>query len=365
MTADHEWLRALSEPRQIVHWSLQDWQRVVRLARRLRLLGRLAESVTAAGLDDTLPQQVQQHLLAERRMSQFRLRALAWTAEQIGNALADSGYPCVLLKGAAYAAQRLPVAPGRLPSDLDVMVPRAALADAQQRLRSQGWTEVELDQHDRHYYSEWSHEVPPMRHPRFGIELDLHHAILPPVARTTVDMIRLFSKVERSGWAHWQVLCPVDQVLHSAAHLFLDSDLRDRLRDLVDLDGLLNHFGQMPGFWSELVDRSREIGLTEPLLLACHYTSTWMRTEIPKDTLLALGRLKPGAVHQRLLLPLLDAVLRPTEPDDNPSWQQVFAANALLARYHLQRMPLRLLLPHLWHKVRSRRHRGADGDDGP
>ena len=31
---------------------------------------------------------------------------------------------------------------------------------------------------------------------------------------------------------------------------------------------------------------------------------------------------------------------------------------------HLHRMPLHLLLPHLWHKARSRRHGQDDGDDG-
>jgi hypothetical protein len=35
-----------------------------------------------------------------------------------------------------------------------------------------------------------------------------------------------------------------------------------------------------------------------------------------------------------------------------PSLRQQFADMVLLARYHRQRMPLRLLVPHLWHKVR-------------
>jgi hypothetical protein len=31
----------------------------------------------------------------------------------------------------------------------------------------------------------------------------------------------------------------------------------------------------------------------------------------------------------------------------------VFASLLLLARYHVTRMPLRLLVPHLWHKWRA------------
>lgn len=357
-----EWLRALAEPAIASTWSIAEAQRVVRLARRLRLLARLAESVLPAGV--ALPEPVLQHLHGERKLSRYRLRLLGWAAENAATALHGAGYPCVLLKGAAYMAQGLPVAAGRLPSDLDLLVPRDTLADAQQRLQAQGWQEVELDEHDRRYYAEWSHEVPPMRHPQHGIELDLHHSILPPVARTTVDASLLLARVQPSGWAGWQVLCPVDQVLHSAAHLFHDSELRDRLRDLVDLDALLRHFAQRPGFWDELVDRAQRLGLQQPLALAVHYTSTWLDTPVPPAARRACLRMGPGPAHRAWLLPLLDAVLTPTEPDELPSWQQDAAATVLLARHHWQRMPLRLLLPHLWHKSRSRRQRQDDGDDG-
>jgi len=60
------------------------------------------------------------------------------------------------------------------------------------------------------------------------------------------------------------------------------------------------------------------------------------------------------------LLPLLGSALMPTEPDDSPSLRQGVAAIALLARYHRQRMPLRLLVPHLWHKLRTARHAADD-----
>lgn len=355
------WLQALQDPQHVHGWSLAEWQRVVRLARRLRLLGRLAEAIGGAGLEPSLPASVQQHLLSERRMSRYRLRVLTWTMERVGSLLLDAPYPVVLLKGAAYWAQGLPIAPGRLPSDLDLLVPRDALPDAQRRLSDDDWAEAELDAHDQHYYREWSHEVPPMRHPQFGIELDLHHAILPPVARTSVDTTLLLQRVIPTDLRPWRVLCPPDQVLHSAAHLFCDSELRDRVRDLVDLDGLLRHFAQRPGFWEDLVDRARELGLVEPLALTVHYTTRWLATPVPAAVKRRLKPLGPQPARQAWLLPLHDAVLTPTEPDAIPSRRQRMAATVLLARHHWRRMPLGLLLPHLWHKAR-RRH-GSDGDD--
>ena len=83
-------------------------------------------------------------------------------------AIQPADYPCVLLKGAAYMAQGLPIAAGRLPSDLDILVPKAALPIAQESLAAAGWRTVDMDEHDRLYYEDWSHEVPPMRHPQTG-----------------------------------------------------------------------------------------------------------------------------------------------------------------------------------------------------
>jgi hypothetical protein len=232
--------------------------------------------------------------------------------------------------------------------------------DAQRRLRARGWREQPLDAHDQRYYREYSHEAPPMRHERFALELDLHHAILPPVARTTADAALLLARAQPSGRPGWQVLCPVDQVLHSAAHLFLDAELRDRLRDLVDLDGLMRLFSaRRHDFWDELAERAAELGLEQPLALACHFCALWLDTPVPRALQRRLAARALGPARRAWLLPLLDAVLTPAEPDATQTRAQDRAATALLARYHAQRMPLRLLLPHLWHKARKRRD--ADG----
>ena len=347
------WLEALRQPQLALEWSLADWERIVRLARRLRLLARLAESLMAAGLIDRVPRQPRRHLIAEQRLSRWRTAAMVWTLERVATALGDAPYPRVLLKGAAYVGQGLSIAAGRLPSDLDILVPLASLSDAQARLARAGWNEVALAAHDRRYYREWSHEVPPMTHPLLAIELDLHHNILPPVARTHVDADALLKCLRSSNWTSWQVLDPVDQVLHSASHLFLDSETRDRIRDLVDLDGLIRHFANEPDFWSRLPQRAQTLGLAEPLALACHFTARWFGTPFPAPMLEFIAARGPTGSRRAWLLPLLEKVLMPTEPDAKPSLTQGLAATVLLARYHRQRMPLSLLVPHLWHKLQQ------------
>jgi hypothetical protein len=349
------WLRAVREPQIAVAWPLAEWQRVVRLGRRLRLLARLAESLTAAGLIDRVPPAARRHLIAELRLSRWRTAAMVWTLKRVATMLGGASYPLVLLKGAAYIGQDLPLASGRLPSDLDILVPLAHLQEVQTRLMECGWSEPELDLHDRRYYHEWSHEVPPMTHPLLAVELDLHHNILPPVGRTRVDAAALLQRLQPSKWAPWQVLDPVDQVLHSAAHLFLDSEARDRIRDIVDLDGLLRHFGTVPGFWDRLPERAQALGLAEPLAMACHFATRWLGTPVPRTTLEAVASIGPPAWRRAWLYPVMERILTPTEPDDPPSRRQALAAGIQLARYHRQRMPLRLLLPHVWHKMHSGR----------
>ena len=346
------WLQALRRPELALAWSLAEWERVVRLARRLRLLARLAEGLSAAGLDHRVPPQPARHLLAEQRLSRWRTSSMLWTIERVAALLADAPYPRVLLKGSAYLGQSLPIAAGRMPSDLDILIPQAHLADAQARLIDGGWSEAELSVHDQRYYRDWSHEVPPMRHPVLLLELDLHHNILPPVARTHVDADALLARLQPSLWPDWEVLSPVDQVLHSAAHLFLDSELRDRLRDLVDLDGLLRHFGAAPRFWVDLPERARELGLCEPLALACHFTTRWLGTPVPSEALQAIKFAGPSGLRRSGLQSLFGRVLMPAEPEQPPPFAQGAAATVLLARYHRQRLPLRLLVPHLWHKWR-------------
>ncbi len=356
-------MAAIRRPQLALTWSLAEWEYVVRIARRLRLLARLADGLDAAGLLADVHPAPRRHLIAEQRVSRYRTAAMAWALERIMAALGQPGFPCVLLKGAAYLGQGLPIAAGRLPSDVDILVPRTELAAVQARLSADGWAEVALDEHDQRYYREWSHEVPPMRHPLHPIELDLHHNILPPVARTRVDAQLLLAHVRPSKWPGWQVLQPADQVLHSAAHLFLDSEARDRVRDLVDLDGLLRHFGQGPGFWDALATRSRELTLTEPLALATHFCVEWLGTPIPADMQARVGACM-SALRRAWLLPVMSAVLTPTDPDDQPPWTQGMAAAIVLARYHRGRMPMRILMPHLWHKVRARGGDAAAPNDG-
>jgi hypothetical protein len=260
----------------------------------------------------------------------------------------------VLLKGAAYIGQDLPIACGRLPSDLDILVAPEHLATCQARLMAAGWQPPpDMDAHDQAHYNEYGHEVPPMQHPLHDIELDLHHNILPPRNGRLLPVGQLLTEARPSRFAGWVVFQPIDQVLHSAAHLFNDSDLRDRVRDLVDLDGLVRHFGTEPGFWEALIARARALELDEPLGLALPLCAQWLRTPVPVEVQQAVQPSGLRRVHRSALLWLFAQALLPVEPDAPATLAQRVAAQVLFVRFHLRRLPLKRLLPHVWHKLQG------------
>jgi hypothetical protein len=187
--------------------------------------------------------------------------------------------PWVLLKGAAYIAQGLPVADGRLPADVDLMVRRSTLDGVEQSLVNAGWQFDKSDSYDQHYYRAWSHQLPPMRVAGQALELDLHFAILPPIGRIKVDTESLLADAVPVSGLPFHVLAQQDQVLHAVVHLVHDSDFAGRLRDLLDVDGLLRLLPLTDGVQADrLLRRARQLGMEGPLRMAAALCDAWFAT---------------------------------------------------------------------------------------
>jgi hypothetical protein len=337
---------------------LTAWDRLLPQAARAGLLARLAVLADALGITDRLPPPVRPHLSAARTLAERQRRAVAWEARKLDEALAPTGMRVLALKGAAYVLGDLPPARGRLFADIDILVPKAQLDQAEARLMLHGWHASRHSEYDQRYYRRWMHELPPMTHIRRGSHLDVHHNLLPETARrkTRPDLVlRDAQKLE----AYRCLLLPrlEDLVLHSATHLFHEGEWGHGLRDLTDLDALLRLGMQREGWWPGLLARARELGLGYPLALALRYASQLLATPVPQDVLGESGR-----PYCRLAWPLRDALfLRgfSTAHADCGLPGTALAAFALYVRAHWLRMPLYLLLPHLLYKA-TRREDGAD-----
>ena len=256
--------------------------------------------------------------------------------------------PLVLLKGAAYMVAELPPSSGRSLSDLDLLVRREDLPQIERALVEAGWESDTQDEYDQRYYREWMHEIPPLKHPLRGVEVDIHHNLLALTGRYRVPVEKLWEQArpleEKGLW----VLAPADMLLHSAAHLLVSDELRGGLRDLFDIHQLYNHFcGTEPDFPATLLVRSHELNLSRPLFYALQTARELFHTSLTPELENPGNFDLPNHAEQRLMLHLIREVLRPRLPGQSPP---AFRQWLLYVRSHWIRMPPGLLLGHLARK---------------
>src|SRR5215510_6666534 len=307
-------LMTLVSPERAAALALDEWDFVVRIARGARLLGVIRARLERTQLLGAIPPEVRAQLEGAWRTAAYRRQMVLREMWAVAKVLVPLGVPLVALKGAAYIAQGLRCAEGRLPEDLDLMVPRDRLDEVEQALVGAGWASQTTDPYDQRYYRVWSHELPPMRFAGHPIELDVHHAILPPAGRVQPDVRALFAGAVPIPGFPFSALSPADQVLHACAHLFQDSDCAGRLRDLVDIDALLRDHAAAPGFWAALLDRARLHRLGRSLWYALHYGRAWLETPAPEGVADEVARLRPPALSRAAMERLVPPGLLPPSP---------------------------------------------------
>ncbi len=343
-------LTVLRTPARMADLTLAGWDRLLPQAASAGLLARLSVLADDLGLTTTLPPSVQPHLTAARTLAARQRRAVLWEARKLDDALAATGMPVLVLKGAAYVLGELPPARGRLFADIDILVPKDRLGEAEACLMLAGWHAHRHSDYDQRYYRQWMHELPPMTHIRRASHLDVHHNLLPETARLKTRPEAVIEAARPlPGYRCLRLPALEDLVLHSATHLFHEGEWQHGLRDLADLDALLRLGNQRATWWTDLLAHAAAHNLTYPLALALRYCRRLLATPVPAAVLEEVGR--AGA---RLLWPLRDALfLRgfATAHADCALPGTRLAAFLLYVRAHYLRMPLTLLLPHLLHKA--------------
>jgi len=354
--------QVLVKPERCLELSLRDWDLVIRQARRALLLSRLASSVNES-IHGLIPDLVVPHLLASKCLADKQLHIIKYEVDRIQEAFQSLDAPVVVLKGGAYVVSGLPPVHGRLFSDIDILVHKKSLDRVEEVMSSHGWMVTHVDAYDEHYYREWMHELPPMKHVRRGVVVDIHHTILPETACFHPDPKKLMADIQLvSGYENVYTLSDIDMVLHSATHLFFEGELEHGLRDLVDLDALLRHFSKDENFWDQLIERAAEMDLTRPLYYALRYSQQMLETPVPDVAMKASMTIgKPPAALSWLMDVLFDRALMP----DHPSCDDAFTPLArwvLYIRSHYLRMPFHLLIPHLVRKAIKKRFSPTQAD---
>jgi hypothetical protein len=351
---------AVRAPEDLPSWSLEDLDLVLRLARRVRLLGRLAARLEHRGVLASLPAAARDQLESALVVVEARSRVTRWELDRLARALDGlREMRVVVLKGSAYLLANLPNAAGRVFADVDLLFDERVLDEAERMLVAQGWQGTKLSPYDQHYYRAWTHELPPLVHAEREVEADLHHNILPRTSRLKPNGAALLAAAVPIRGQPFARLDAPDLLLHAMTHLMFDSEMADALRDLVDIDDLLRHFtGGDETFWERLHRRARELDLERPMFYALRYARMFLDTPIPGGVERRSAEGAPPRPIVWLMDRLVPLALFPVHPDV-PSQAAAAARFLLYVRSLWIRMPPLLLARHLAYKFYVRRIRRA------
>lgn len=344
-------LGALADPVAALKRAPSEVDLTLRLLRRSRLLARIACQVRDQGALDAQPPVVRDQLVGAMVAASARARLAMWELDRVGWALGnDNTVPVVVLKGGAYALLGLPNAAGRSFADIDLLVPEARLPYLEARLKSLGWQFSEISDYDERYYRQWAHELPPLKHVEREVEVDLHHNLLMRTARLKPSAALLLEAVREVPGSRFKVLAPVDMVLHAMVHLFYGGEMDGSLRELVDIDDLLRHFGATePGFWEQFWPRAEELDLARPAFYGLRYARFTQGTPVPEAVVAASQAGAPTETIVWLMDRLVPQALLLKHPDA-PSMSTGLARLLLFVRSHWVKMPFVMLARHLAYK---------------
>ncbi|WP_295431465.1 nucleotidyltransferase family protein [uncultured Thiodictyon sp.] len=342
-------LTAWRQPTSVRRFTAEQWTDALWGAGQHRCLARLSYRIEDAGCANACPEPAWDLLTSARYYPNFLQVRVAREIRHLHRILRARGIDFVLLKGGAYLSAGFPFARGRGMNDLDLMVRRSALGEAEAALRAAGLVTATLNDYDQHYYRTWMHEIPPLHHPERGVEVDVHHRILPLTSRLNpAPEIMWADAVALPATPGVAILSPPDMLLHTATHLFYDGAILDGFRDLLDIDSLIATHAIAPDYWSRLLGRAASLELGRPLYYALYFARRILATPIPTATMEeAHARFAPGALVRPVMEHLVTRVL---PPRPRAARAAPVSAWLLYLRSHWLRMPPGLLARHLGRK---------------
>ncbi len=337
-------------PEKVSTFDVRDWEVLIRQARQERLLARLYYHLSSSDFISYAPEKAQLHMQSAWKVAEKHELSVRWEVDRILYALRDIDSEIILLKGAAYLFANRTCAPGRLYTDVDILVDKMQMPDVEKALMIQGWVQEELDEYDQHYYRKWTHEIPPLRHRRRNTLLDVHHSITPNIFHYDIgaeDLLPDSIEIARGV----RVLSNEDMLLHVIVHLVNEEDFSSGYRDLLDIAFLIQDFSDIKEFWDRLLQRAQDLDFELPLFyglkLVAHYKLQKIDALVIRQLEKRLGILK-WLVRSIVCYLLVKVVF----PKDSQCQQKglFFSRWLLYVRGHYLRMPLYLLVPHLIRK---------------
>ena len=346
-------ISTIIDPKIAATFSSQEWNLLLQQARSSRLQLRLLALLKAHDLIQHVPVKILKAFENEKYRVNYLTTQTHKEVELLNEVLREKNIVPIYLKGAAYVLSNLPVSAQRLYSDIDVLLDKQDIEDAEFLLKCEGFVSEKTNDYDQKYYRLYMHEIPALRHLDRGTVLDLHHNILPVCGEhpVNIDLIKQYTTSFTDARNNeYKVLQPHAMFLHASVHLFNESEFDKGLRDLHDLASMYSDFtSQDNEFVEKVIDLAVQTELTKALYYSFqsiqHLLNISLSDSASQFVLNVRGQIRFPALYdyifERVLIPYHKSC-------DSPS--VTLAKFLAYCRGHLLRMPLRLLIPHLTRK---------------
>ncbi|CAA0362485.1 conserved hypothetical protein [Alteromonas infernus] len=249
-----------------------------------------------------------------------------------------------LLKGAAYIMAGKKNAKYRLLSDIDLLVEKNFLDDAEFWLFINGFAVSVSDEYDDYYYRQWMHELPPFVNSKSGLVVDLHHNLLPISSKRHINASLI---VDNGVELEQNLIVPNDEdlIIHSAVHLIQDSVFNRSLRDLCDQYWLLKDFIEQNGTSASLLERAKSLSLGIDLAKSLSLMSEVLGRSLSTEELAFVGQMLR---RKRLWIVEKKCYVIMLHQPVVSEWKAKHHAASLylFVKSHLIKMPIKLLVKH-------------------
>lgn len=340
----------LINPVCLKSFSLDDLDTLIQQAYATGLVARVSYILSTNNLFTDVPVNLQWHFSSANKVFLAHKFDIENEVKRIVQALKATDIEPVFLKGAAYIVANDRCHEGRLFADVDIFVDKSDISATEEMLRWNGWITEKLDEHDEKYYRNWMHEIPPMVNSKTNMTIDVHHNLIPLVSRIKLDSTKLKDRIV-SNKDGIKSLAPEDKVLHSAAHLLLDGEFDNGFRDIHDLYLLITEGVSINADFLDLLQqRAEQLGFELVLYYCLCLQQRIFALSIADKYIIALEAKISSPTIAKMVLEMLFTVIYPSTTSADSRKQPTYAL-LLFIRSHWLKMPMHILVPHLFHKA--------------
>ena len=283
-----EHLNLRGHPESLPSLSEAQWQAMAAEALRYRLGPLTYKRITNGPRAQEIPESTREALRQAYIQNAFRNAILARETGAAARALGERGIPVLLLKGQHLAYFEYADPALRSMADIDIMVPRDRLAEAESVLVGLGYGPDPRP--DLESYCAWSNHLAKLEKEEAEV-IELHYAIERPTSPFRIDPAALWARAvpsKHAGAAVWR-LGTEDLLLHLCLHLAYHHQFdRAALKGLADMATVIAR-NETEIDWRSLVDRSAEWGATPFVRCSLELARRLLGAPVPESTIAALG----------------------------------------------------------------------------